>query len=289
MIAKLSGVAAAVLLAASTHASVTMGLSSATAPGGAYYASEEGSAFDATLTGYGTIVSTTDLIGIYKFTVSPGGSPSLGTSYYATCISPLGGLSTTPATYNQENFATAAPGINPPDWAGGQPAQDPVDGGYGIQNANYLYNNPVIGASAIIATAGPNGGNATADAEGAALALAMYTVLYNSTGLGTYDNAYSALGGPIGPFKITGRLVNNAAVYADYKNDLNYVSGMESSTPVEGGVLVPAVSTGQDLILIGGYQNANPVPEPTTIIAGALLLLPFGASTLRIIRRKSAV
>jgi hypothetical protein len=29
------------------------------------------------------------------------------------------------------------------------------------------------------------------------------------------------------------------------------------------------------------------VPEPTTIIAGALLLLPFGASTLRILRRKA--
>jgi|ERR1035438_5285136 hypothetical protein len=29
-----------------------------------------------------------------------------------------------------------------------------------------------------------------------------------------------------------------------------------------------------------------PVPEPTTMIAGALLLLPFGASTLRILRKK---
>ena len=28
------------------------------------------------------------------------------------------------------------------------------------------------------------------------------------------------------------------------------------------------------------------VPEPTTLAAGALLLLPFGASTLRILRRK---
>ena len=28
-----------------------------------------------------------------------------------------------------------------------------------------------------------------------------------------------------------------------------------------------------------------PVPEPTTMVAGALLLLPFGASTLRILRR----
>jgi hypothetical protein len=32
-----------------------------------------------------------------------------------------------------------------------------------------------------------------------------------------------------------------------------------------------------------------PVPEPPTLIAGALLLLPFGASTLRIVRRNRKV
>jgi hypothetical protein len=31
-----------------------------------------------------------------------------------------------------------------------------------------------------------------------------------------------------------------------------------------------------------------PVPEPTTMIAGALLLLPFGASTIRILRKRIA-
>jgi hypothetical protein len=31
--------------------------------------------------------------------------------------------------------------------------------------------------------------------------------------------------------------------------------------------------------------SVTPVPEPTTMIAGALLLLPFGASTLRILRK----
>ncbi len=36
------------------------------------------------------------------------------------------------------------------------------------------------------------------------------------------------------------------------------------------------------------YQGlVTPVPEPTTMIAGALLLLPFGASAMRIIRRKA--
>jgi hypothetical protein len=35
-------------------------------------------------------------------------------------------------------------------------------------------------------------------------------------------------------------------------------------------------------------QAPTPVPEPTTMIAGALLLLPFGASTLRIVRKNRA-
>jgi hypothetical protein len=45
--------------------------------------------------------------------------------------------------------------------------------------------------------------------------------------------------------------------------------------------------------LLGGVadntQGFVVVPEPTTLVAGALLLLPFGASTLRIVRKKRAV
>ena len=42
----------------------------------------------------------------------------------------------------------------------------------------------------------------------------------------------------------------------------------------------------QDMVVeVSGF---TPVPEPTTVLAGALLLLPFGASTLRILRRKRA-
>jgi hypothetical protein len=37
-----------------------------------------------------------------------------------------------------------------------------------------------------------------------------------------------------------------------------------------------------------GTATLTPVPEPTTMIAGALLLLPFGASTLRVLRRRTA-
>lgn len=38
-----------------------------------------------------------------------------------------------------------------------------------------------------------------------------------------------------------------------------------------------------------GAGTLNAVPEPTTIISGVLMLLPFGASTLRILRRNRTV
>jgi hypothetical protein len=41
------------------------------------------------------------------------------------------------------------------------------------------------------------------------------------------------------------------------------------------------------LVMTGvGQSQTTPVPEPTTMVAGALLLLPFGMSTLRILRKQ---
>ncbi len=57
--------------------------------------------------------------------------------------------------------------------------------------------------------------------------------------------------------------------------------GYETAVINTGGV-VETVSGGMSLGL-------TPVPEPSSIIAGALMVLPFGASTLRILRRKRAV
>jgi len=51
---------------------------------------------------------------------------------------------------------------------------------------------------------------------------------------------------------------------------------------------LPSLTAKADLQAIvspDGQSYVVAVPEPTTIIAGALLLLPFGASTLRILRR----
>ena len=50
----------------------------------------------------------------------------------------------------------------------------------------------------------------------------------------------------------------------------------------------PSVNGG--LVNASGFVGitATPVPEPTTMVAGALLLLPFGMSTLRILRKRQA-
>ena len=47
----------------------------------------------------------------------------------------------------------------------------------------------------------------------------------------------------------------------------------------------PWVQPDQDIL---AQFDVTPVPEPTTMLAGALLLLPFGASTLRILRKTRA-
>jgi hypothetical protein len=46
---------------------------------------------------------------------------------------------------------------------------------------------------------------------------------------------------------------------------------------------------GMDIAIVSGSDVIGVVPEPTTFIAGALLLLPFGASTFRIMRKNRTV
>ena len=60
-----------------------------------------------------------------------------------------------------------------------------------------------------------------------------------------------------------------------------YETGVEIGVWDNGGATIPASANIESITLF-------PVPEPTTMIAGALLLLPFGASTLRILRKRTA-
>lgn len=58
------------------------------------------------------------------------------------------------------------------------------------------------------------------------------------------------------------------------------------SSPIPVGTYQLYQNNGENLF---GEATITAVPEATTMIAGALLLLPFGASTLRILRRNRSV
>jgi hypothetical protein len=80
-------------------------------------------------------------------------------------------------------------------------------------------------------------------------------------------------------FAVTGYLqtagdLNTWTAFSD--GTTHYVIAFEDGTDMDYNDLVVEVS------------GVTPVPEPTTMIAGVLLLLPFGASTLRILRKNRA-
>jgi len=81
-----------------------------------------------------------------------------------------------------------------------------------------------------------------------------------------------------GPYSLT---PGGSSFIAAMYNQTGLYDGV-SGDPLTGPVSFYAtrISSYQDWI-----DTTAAVPEPTTMIAGALLLLPFGASTLRILRK----
>ena len=278
-----SGLAAAVVFAGSlsTRASITLQLIDATSK------AETGFTTDGSA---GAKIAGNELIGIYRFTATGADGPV--NPFWSTCLSPMGNLDWSQHDYTSLAFGpgtgTAGSGHNPATWSSvGQPDS-------GIQNAQYLWRlfSPTIIASG------------TAD-QGAGLALAMYEALYDSTGYGTYNTADTG-----SRFSVTAGLSGGVlTAYNTYLGALNTETSYDSvfENRGNGNILrdAPFVSTGvatpgagQDLIWnvtsvtpgasLDQLSNITPVPEPTTMVAGALLLLPFGASTLRMLRRRTA-
>jgi hypothetical protein len=95
-----------------------------------------------------------------------------------------------------------------------------------------------------------------------------------------------------GGLSIFGQINLSSVVYTGTKSDLfalaNVGAGIESlsfsfTPPIP--TLAQLKAGGWTDSFAGEITSATPVPEATTEIAGALLLLPFGLSTLRIIRK----
>lgn len=234
-----------------------------------------------------------DLIGLYKFAVANSLSTTLvnGSVLVSTCLSPVGNLDWSTHNYTTEDFGTASPGLHPNAWSP-----------QGIYNAAYLWRHW--------------SGTVTTRDQGAALMLSLWDVLYNSvdygqltsatTGFGTGGGATAAAvsAGTASGYKITswGGTVIGGVNQVEANYDL-YMSALSLSTidnRTSGNVLVDtAYATGTGAGGTGrrntgetspgaGQEfmfNTTPIPEPSTLIAGALLLLPFGASTVRFMRK----
>jgi hypothetical protein len=143
-----------------------------------------------------------------------------------------------------------------------------------------------------------SGGTATADL------LLGYTVTATSGKIFAIDQNYTGSAQPSGGSYLsvaeTATVPGNTTIVASSYLDQTITSTSFTATGAILNPNQPILNITKDIGLgitadSGGFITISqvaqsfdqvvPVPEPTTIIAGALLLLPLGASTLRILRR----
>jgi hypothetical protein len=120
----------------------------------------------------------------------------------------------------------------------------------------------------------------------AALEFAIWTALYDSTGYGHIGNSdWAAPTSQMDPTTLAAYNSYIAALNAATVNPAAFAgdSILEGVGAVSGG---PDSGQSQEFILLKNPSPlVTPAPEPTTLLAGALLLLPFGASALRLLRQ----
>lgn len=167
-----------------------------------------------------------------------------------------------------------------------------------------LYNNHADGYSQTITISGANDGSGTSldqfDAtvdKGTAVPVKLDQV-FSLSG----NQAVPAGASGSGPSTYTINLGNGGFSYLiagwDGKNGADqvyYVGGLSGKVSISNNELASDFRKGLSNFWLSGTGNSpvpnnlTVVPEPSTIIAGMLLLLPLGASAFRILRRRAQV
>jgi hypothetical protein len=215
--------------------------------------------------------------------VKQSGSDTHAPAEYITVCTDIGGT-----LYLGLNYGYNAPagfsgqdGLNP-NWGAGNTGNslpNPNNAIAAIQNAaKIFYDHYTAVLTPIAGTPAPS-----LITQRAALQLAVWDALYDSVA----NVAFGANDLSIGRFQATG--ADSAAI--SLAN--SWLCGLTGNYNIAGNLLYPVVdypTSGnnneppQELLM--RIEDVTPVPEPTTVIAGALLLLPLGASTLRKLSKK---
>jgi hypothetical protein len=168
--------------------------------------------------------------------------------------------------YKVMNFSTST-GVDP-TWPAGTKA---------VQNAAWIYNTQFL----------PNAGTMN-NYQAAAIQLAIWAALYDTEATGVNAGKLDSTTVTAGEFQESGF---NSQTVTDANNILSALQAVAGTSATSGYNeywLAPVNGSGQVAALSQGLIAPMPVPEPTTLIAGALLMLPFGASTLRFLRKNRA-
>jgi hypothetical protein len=204
------------------------------------------------------------------------GDASMPASYVTVCTDIEGTLYLgQPYQYNTPVTPfSGQTGVNPTWGAVNTPAYllsnatDAANAAQAIQNAAYLFY-----TYGQLTSTGLGG---TLEQK-AALQLAVWEALYDTTASGSVAGTR---------FTVSGGSDLAAIALAN-----TWLSGLTGSYGLTGYLLYPSQQSGvnadgeppQELLI------ALPVPEAPTVIAGALLVLPFAASTFKILRKKRSV
>jgi hypothetical protein len=172
------------------------------------------------------------------------------------CLGPLGNLQLGTYSSTAETFSAPNPGINPSAGAYSGAAY------WDVQSAR-----------------------TSIPAAGATLAVTIYDALYNS---GEYGQISSRTPVYVPNFVSTAEQMDYNADIANLTANGTYIS----ANLANGCVFAPSDTntngpSGRSFIILDTVgENVTAVPEPATIVAASLLLLPLGATTLRILRRE---
>jgi hypothetical protein len=197
------------------------------------------------------------LVGGILMTAGSGEGVSGYSSYTTVCGDLLGALYLgKPYTFNDVRFSGQT-GINPSWGNNGSGASSSAAAAAAVNNAAWIYFNHQ---------------NASTPDQWAALQLAVWKALYDTESNGSIDNSAS-----------TERFNVTQDVNGDWTTAQTWLSQLPANPQYTGYLLYPNPlsqnsATAQEVLI--------PVPEPQTLAAGAILLVPFAMSSMQFLRRR---